>query len=414
MIKRIKFTGLGQSVFAIVLAVCVLAYTVYHITGLFGEEITTIVTGIGTETQLIDAKGYVFRDETVLYSENTGVADYYRKDGEKVSVGEALCGVRDKGSSSEKKLLKYYDEKIAILKESVSAEVSEADIPTVSENILGAYYSIANILASGQTSELSLTADTLLCEMNKYSLITDENSIVDDTLESMTARREALLGGGSKIAEEKAPDGGYFYSYVDGYESYFTAEAAQSLSPAAFEGLTMDTKPDAAAVSYAYGKLAKNSEWYFAVRMAGEASGYFKIDEQYNLQFSENANVIIPMTLTQSVTDTAYSGRILVFFANRLPEGFVFDRCQSVSIETSSTSGIYVPRSAVHREKEGMLVYVLKGSVVKARRIEIIYEASDYYLCAEAPNEGGSIEYLGTNELLVVSGRNLFDGRILD
>ncbi len=415
MIKKIKFTGAKQGVLAVVIAVCVLVYTVYHVTGLFGEDITTIATGVSTETQLIDAKGYVFRDEAVLYSSNTGVADYFKADGSKVSVGESLASVRAGGGNNEKKLLSYYDEKIEILEQSVHSGVTLAQLPQVSSEISDTYYSLCTMLASGNTSELRAASDKLMLEMNKYSILTDgEDCVVDDTLAAMTEKRDALLNNGTSAVTEKAADSGYFYSYVDGFEGQFTIEAAQTLTPDSFDRLTMRTKPDERATTYAYGKLSASSEWQFAVRMAGVTSGYFEVGETYSLRFIENGNAVIPMTLTQSINDAAHGGRILVFSADRLPDGFVFDRCQSVSIQLSSVSGIYVPRSAVYRLKEGLCVYVLKGSVVKLRQIEIVYEGSDYVLCAVQPEHKGSIEYLGTNELLILNGKNLFDGRILD
>ena len=105
---------------------------------------------------------------------------------------------------------------------------------------------------------------------------------------------------------------------------------------------------------------------------------------------------------------------ILLNPTHRLPEGFVFNRSQSVSIEVSSISGIYVPKSAVHRGGGTYYVYILKGSVVFYRRIDVIYEGSDYYLSATEHTDTEGAEYLGINELLVIRGSNLFDGRILD
>ena len=85
-----------------------------------------------------------------------------------------------------------------------------------------------------------------------------------------------------------------------------------------------------------------------------------------------------------------------------------------MSIEVSSTTGIYVPRSAMHRMGGEDCVYVLKGSVVKMRKIEIIYEAKDYCLVAMDMESDNTVPYLSQNEQLIVSGENLFDGRILD
>ena len=150
------------------------------------------------------------------------------------------------------------------------------------------------------------------------------------------------------------------------------------------------------------------------MKMSSVTSAYFEKDGVYRLRFVENGNVTIPMTLSDIVEDDVYGGSLLVFYANRLPDGFVFDRCQSVSVEVSSFSGIYVPKSAVHKMGGQYCVYVLRGSVVTMRRIDVVYEATDYYLSAPDVKSDGGVQYLGANELLIIKGSNLFDGRILD
>ena len=48
------------------------------------------------------------------------------------------------------------------------------------------------------------------------------------------------------------------------------------------------------------------------------------------------------------------------------------------------------------------------------RRIDIIYQGDDYFLVAERDDKDGDYYYLGSNELIITEGNNLFDGRILD
>ncbi len=396
------------------LGIAILVYSVYHIASLFGEDIATITSGMSTERTVLDGKGYVFRDETVLYSQNSGVADYFKADGSKVSVGEALADVSENGTNNAKSMVQYFDNRIAILEQSVDSRKTLADLPEINESISDAYYSLAKSLASGDTGSIAAQTDKLLLNMNCHSLLTDENTPVDNTFEKMKVQREGILNGSGNSITEYATDSGYFYSYADGFEEYFTSNAADTLTAKDFYALTEDIKTNSIALSKSYGKLASNSEWRFVIKMTAVASEYFKENKVYNLDFIENGNVTIPMTLTQKVEDDVYGGSLLVFYANRLPDEFVFDRCQSVSVEVSSFSGIYVPKSAIHKMGGEYCVYVLRGSVVKLRRIDIVYEATDYYLSNPNTVYDTGAAYLGANELLIIQGSNLFDGRILD
>ncbi len=415
MIKKLKKNVTVQRVGALIIGVAVLAYSVYHVASLFGEDISTIATGVSNETKVVDGKGYIFRDETPLFSSNNGVADYLKDDGSKVSLGEELAYVYDKGDKSEKQAMEYFDDRIEILSQSVHSGYTLAELPEINANISDSYYSLVKMMASGDTGGISEAADKLLLNMNCYDLLTAQDSPVDNTLDSMTQKRDGVLNAGGDSVVECAFASGYFYTDVDGFESLFTVAAADGLTADAYyELVSSRDSVDKNALENAYGKLAKNNEWRFVVRLPATTAPYFSVGNEYKMEFVENGYKVIPMTLRSAVEDDVYGGRILVFSANRLPAGFVFDRCQSVSMEVSSQSGIYVPKAAVHRLGGEPCVYVLKGSVMRVRRIEIVYEAKDYYLTSTDLVSDTSVPYLDTNELLIVGGNNLFDGRILD
>lgn len=412
MLKKLFGSVNVQRVGALIIGIAVLSYSVYHVIRLFGEDVSTIATSISTEARVIDGRGYIFRDEELLTSSATGVADYLKGDGERVSRSDALAKIGTEGGKGSQALIKYYDEKIEILERSVGSGKTLSDLPEINDGISDTYYSVAKLLATGDTGAISGEMDKLLEIMNTKSLVTDEESPVSDVLDEMKERRATLIENGGKSVTEYSAESGYFYSYADGYENYFTLDAADSLTPESFYELTTSS-PDKVGDAV-YGKLAESNEWKFVIRLHSVNAPYFKEGGEYSLEFVENGHTVIPMTLERIVSDVEHDAKILVFRANRLPGGFVFSRAQSVSIEVSSTTGIYVPRSALHRTAGADCVYVLKGSVVKMRKIEIIYEAKDYCLVATDMKSDDTVPYLSLNEQLIVSGENLFDGRILD
>ncbi len=416
MIKSLKSGSGLQRVAAILLGIAALIYAIYHIANLFGEEITTIASGMTTETTVVDTTGYIFRDEKLLVSENAGVANYTVEDGARVSVGDEVARVHKSGSASSKSLLKILDKRIALLEKSTESGRVLADLPDVNDDIMDSYYSLARMLAEGETGGIAKQADKLLIAMNEYSLLTDESSSVKDTLSTMKKQRDGILQSGGSSVVEKTGESGYFYSYADGLEETFTLAAADAMTEQTYYELASMRAPKLS--QNVYGKLSDSSEWRFVVKVSALERSYFKLEDgetkTYDVRFTENGNTLIPMTLESVIEDERGGGKILVFHADRLPDGFVFNRCQTVSIEVSSISGIYVPRSAVHSSGGYDHVYVLKGSVVSYRRIEIIHEGKDYYLVMDGAPSESRVEYLGTNELIIVEGSNLFDGRILD
>ena len=340
MIKSKKSGGTMQRIAALLLGIAALVYAIYHIASLFGEEITTVPSGISAETTVVDTTGYVFRDEKLLFSENGGVADYIVSDGSRVAIGDKVAQVHVSGEQTSKTLLRVLDNKISVLERSTGAGLTLADLPEVNDDISDAYYALTRMLAEGDTGSISKQTDKLLTSMNKHSMLTDENSPVEDTLASLVKQRDGILKNGGESVLERAEESGYFYSYVDGYEDYFTISAADEITEKSFYELTSMKSPKIA--ENVYGKLSDSFEWRFVVNVSALEKNYFKVGQTYELKFTENGNTVIPMTLQSEVADKQGGGKILVFSANRLPDGFVFNRCQCVSIEVNSISGIYL------------------------------------------------------------------------
>ena len=72
-----KKSNIFKSKFAIGLVfVLAVIYTVYHLISLFvSPDLKPIASGITEHNDTVGGRGYVFRDETLLSSDNMGVID---------------------------------------------------------------------------------------------------------------------------------------------------------------------------------------------------------------------------------------------------------------------------------------------------------------------------------------------------
>ena len=104
---------------------------------------------------------------------------------------------------------------------------------------------------------------------------------------------------------------------------------------------------------------------------------------------------------------------MLVFRADSTPAGFDYHRVQRVEITTEKTEGFYVPESALQtrtvngEEQEG--VYVFENSIVRFRRIEVLYRGDGY--CIALRPDASEITELREGDILITSGKNLYDGK---
>ena len=406
--QKIAFTAAG---------VLLVFYILYHIVGLFGEDMSTIITGVSRENTYLDSDGYIFRNERLLYSNYGGAANYEVGDGEKVSEATLLATVYDGGGDAETlETLRLIDSRIEMLERSVSSGYGVADLPEIKSEMDEAYYALIDRLANRECDDLLKQIDKLKTSMNSFSHISskDDSAVAAALEELRDAKRSILLNSGAYISEYSS-EGGYFYSYSDGLESMFTLSAADTIDGDGFDLLVESSSTGGETEgARSYGKLAENSVWKLGMEIPEEKKIYFDEKGSYEVTFTSNGGVTVPMTLDKMVADSEDGTYILIFSTDRLPEGFVFNRCQNVKICVNSISGIYVPKSAVHRSDGRLCVYVLKGSVVREREIEVLYEERDYYLVDQNGGDDEEAVYLGINELLILNGKNLFDGRILD
>ncbi len=395
--------------------ILIFTYTLYHLIGMFDSTISTYAAGVTSETTVLTETGYIFRDETVLTSSYSGVVDYHVKDGTKVSAGQNMATVYENGTSAVKSNLRRMDDRLSVLAQSSADALANVDMTELKEDVSTTYNALIKMMAEGKTGGLSYYADQMLMGLNRMDVAAKGSDAISvATEQELRAMRADLLAASGSSQTYSAGKSGYFYSQTDGYETYFTMNAAAELTADSFYRIIGKK----AATSYdgqkAYGKISYTSEWLFVLPISEDDGEYFEVGETYSACFEENNQTDIPLTLERVISDEDREQVLLVFRGDRLPEHFSFDRSQTVSMEVERISGIYVPKSVVTRVDGFRGVYVLRGNVVHFRYIDIMYEGSDYYLVKEGVADDEERTYLRVNDLIILNGKNMFDGRVLD
>lgn len=392
--------------------VIVVIYAVYHLISLFnGDNIKTIEAGVTTHSVTVGASGYIFRDETLLTANNTGVVDYQVENGAKVSSGQKLASVY-KGQGQLRESVLALDRQIALLEKS-SLGTEPLDLSALRNEANDTYYKLMELLASGEAGQLSAQIEDIMVTLNRMSALTDDEASISSTLAALKKVRESLFSG--EYDTGYAPSSGYFYYLADGYENLFTMQAANSLTEQSFYEMTSRLNDERKEVSArVFGKIADSSGWRFVVPLSAKDASLLELNSSFNVRFPENNFTTLPMTLEKKVVATEHEQVLCVFYCNRLPDNFSLERCQSVEVEVSSATGIYVPRTALTVVDGVRGVYVRRGGVVHFRSVEIVYQGADYCLVKENASEQGGYYALGVNELIIYEGKNLFDGRILE
>ncbi len=393
-------------------------YSLYHIISLFtATEVKTIVSNVTSQSSITHGRGYIFRDEKVLKTKNnTGPIEYLVSDGAKVSKGQTLVNVypRRSGDSNDRNLVVYLDRQIEILEKSLQTTTADG-MDALREEANSLYYSLMRAVNSGESGGISNEINDMMVILNKMKALENngDTSSIKKTLSELKDMRRNLLGDEEKAEIKASEASGYFYYTADGYEDQFTLDALEKLTGNDFaklkESYNMGTE---SVTTKTYGKMSYTTEWKFVLPLSKADAEKLTKGNSYEMTFTENGMTKIQMTFETDITAKGNKEMLCVFSSNTLPADFNFTRTQDVELTLSTTSGIYVPRTAVATNNGIMGVYVLKGNVAYFRNIEVVYRGKEYYLVKENAAGKGKYYSLGNNEQVIENSKNIFDGRV--
>ena len=400
---------------AVILAMLgLIVYTVAHAMGFaMGDVLTTPVRRI-TDTQITPAQGYLFRNEEILTIENEGLVDTLVENGTKVGKNVSVAKVwsvpesGDELASAQLRLSRI-NRSIRILENSQlkpGTPLSEANKYRAEYTAL--YREISAAAEAGNLDRIPVLEEKLLVALNRYVSLVGETDETKAHLESLREEKANLIGGATSVEVKSETSSGLFYDsgYVDGFESIFNASALETLTPDALHTLAESTPitPEGQTV----GKLVYGYEWYLAMELPLSMAASLQTGREYRFMFPENNDAEATLTMTNKVvgTDTV----LAVFVCESHPKDFLFYRKQTVEITVGESEGFYIPDSALVTQNGMTGVYVFEESTVRFRRADIIWRG-DGYAIAALPGDG-SLTALRENDILIVSGKDLYEGKV--
>lgn len=394
--------------------VALIVYTVYHVFSSSSQSLMTTPTRTVTDRQVLRTEAYLFRNEQVLTVSAPGLINNLATSGTKVGSGVALTEVWSNGAQEGalaglQSTLDRLNRVIAILE---SAQLPPG--ATLSQAIayraeaLGLELTVRQAIAKGDFGRISSLEDEMLTALMRYASLTGQSDALSKTLSDLKKEKQELLQG-SCTTVLNTQQSGYFYdrSCVDGYETIFDVAKLASLTAESFAEMIAAT-PVPLTEGCAVGKMVYGYDWYMAIATES-ASPLFEEGRAYSFTFSDNRDRVLRMTCCRTVKGIAGED-IAVFTSDEIPGDFDFLRRQNVEITVGSSTGYYVPASALHEVSGVEGVYIFKDSTAYFRRVRVLYRGDGYVIVAQ--NDNGDEAYLSLFDILITSGKDLYDGRV--
>lgn len=401
--------------FAVTLALLgLIVYTVAHAMGFaMGNVLTTPVRRI-TDTQITTAEAYLFREESVLTTDTHGLVDAQIQNGTKVGKNVTVAKVwatdaEGEDLSQAQLRLNRLNRTIRILENSQlkpGTPLSEAE--KYRAEVTSLYREIGAAAQEGKLDRVSVLEEKLLVALNRYVSLVGKTDEVAEQLQALQEEKQTLLSGAAVTEIKSEVSSGLFYDsgYVDGFESIFTPAALENLTAESLHTLaeSTPTTPEGQTV----GKLVYGYEWYLALELSPAVAASFRTGKDYRFTFSQNDDATATLTLTKMVAGG--DSVLAIFSCESHPNNFVFYRQQTVEITVGESEGFYIPETALVTVNGITGVYVFEESTVRFRRADLILRG-DGYAIAALPSEE-SLTELRENDILIVSGDDLYEGKV--
>ena len=294
-----------------------------------------------------------------------------------------------------------------------ASEMSYTQLPALNEKISRYYGDVMAAVSTGDGERARVLSEELRLLLNQQQVLTGEFADLPSQLAALKAQREVLEAAYAGTYETVTVDrSGYYFRDTDGFEAVFTNEALKSMTLDGF--YTLIEQPPQTTDTHA-GKLIGDFIWYAAIPMPYKDSRMLTEGKVYAMTFADGTAV--DMELDRILTAEGDERCVLIMKTGHMPEGFTYERKQTVMMAVGETGGLRVPQTSLLTGKDGeMGVYILDVARVRYRKVDIIWHGDGYVLVRESDRtREGHENDLGYQELIITrTDEELFDGKLLE
>lgn len=414
MVKSRFLTGIITAVLAV--------FIIYQLYSTLYNPVSTEIVTEYSATDGIGIMGVIIRNENYIKSDSAGTLHFAVSDSERVAAGGTIADIYASSSQSVAAAsVDAIDKEIANIEEIQSYNALNAvDLSLINSKIFDNLSDIIVGCSGGNYSEVLGLRSDLLALFNRKQIATGVASGFQEQLDALKAKRAAAVASvGSPTGAIKASMSGYFVSSVDGYETILTPDILNSITPEFLDNLSPKTENTANTV----GKIVSDYNWYIAASVSINDSMQFKVGDELTIKTSLKTNPEIKATVYKVNLSPNSDRAVIIFSCNEMSSELSTVRTSGMTVVKQVYSGLKVSSKALRvlntkqTDKNGVEttvqktgVYVITGMTAEFVPVDIVYSTSGYVVC-KAGNEEGTLRLY---DEIVVKGKNLYEGKIID
>ena len=412
----------------LLLAAVYVCYQAAHI--LFPQNVyeTALPTVVSDS---IDADGVLLFDES--YVAGSGSLGYLAADGERVSAGTAVAEVYTNASQPVlRQQLTQLTDQIDLLQKSQNTSALQLDMLLKERS--ASLYDLMDMLDKQDYDAVDTGSNAYLLAQNKLWIVTGDTASFASQIAALTQQVQDVQAQLGSPAQITAPQTGYFVRASGSGRLNASAEDILSQSPQQLQAY-LDSNPELPLDGCA-GKIVAGFTWrYVGVCSAKQAEKLLGQDGRplrttVEISFPGRAENALKATVTEVQIEEESGLARFVLTCNSINGDVLRLNRAAAKISVGESTGLRVPAAAVHYLKEDGTeaetqgenyvpgVYVKYGNIARFCKIDPVdadhplITDGDYILVLPKGTDG-SVSQVRLYDEIIVSGQNLYDGKLL-
>ena len=385
------------SVIATVINVAVQHFTQDYIT-------ETALLSVGSDSETV--QGVFIRNEKVISYDGKGVISYDVSDGGKLGIGSPIATVYSSETQIElKQRIEALQGDYALLERISNPGTAKTAQPSNLSELFNQHYKeFLYRREQGELSALPEQSNEMVVLLSTYQLVTGQDGGLDRKMLEIQAEIESLENQQEAPVDViTAEEASYFVSYADGYEDELDLNMLENVTPQMLAAIKDNPSNDRGVV----GKLIDGYRWAMAC-VVDNSEKIYQQGDRVSLKFASTSDVVRG-TIELLMAGNTGKQTVAIIMCDAMTHDLVQHRTDTVEIIRGEYQGILVPRSALHFKEmendEGRLetvrgVYILSGEQPEFRRLNVIYEGSDYVITAQTTDSS----YLMLYDSIITKG----------
>lgn len=413
--------------------VIILAVMVYLFQDVFKTNMHKYETELAEEVtvqDIVNLEAFIVRDEQYIDGVTSGTFVPVVADGDRVASDDTVARIcateQDAADFAElEESVKIRDRYVTLNEQT---ELDALDMQKLNKEIDSAYTDFLKIVNSRNYSGLSDSVNGLEDSLASKQILKDGKIDIDSKIKALDNRIAELEAKNISTEDVVAPLSGYYISNIDGYESAVSYDKLSDISVTTVENAL---KYSPQSVTGKMGKIVASYKWYIIANIDSKYSKLIEIGDSLKVNIPEYGyeNVTVIVEYLSGEKD----GKIAIGLScNVMNETYANMRVENIELVMEEHTGYRVKTSAIHsydpskeedtnKNSDGdettstpeiiTVVYILRGNVMNARRVEIIFTDGEYSIVKNDSKSSQGIRPIQRYDEVIVKGRELKNGR---